>query len=131
MKDAEQKLMNEIIELRRRISELEAGERARRQTEDALQESERKYRRLVQDSIDGIAIVQELEIRFVNQAFLEMFGYPTEDEMIGRPFTDFVSPEYRKVMAERGVGREGARPRYRGRGHGRSGSTVQQGDYRW
>jgi PAS domain S-box-containing protein len=76
------------------------------QVEEALRESEEKYRRLVQNSIDGIAVVQGTEIKFVNQRLLEMFGRQSEGEMVGHPFTDFVVPEYRSLMAERGAARE-------------------------
>jgi PAS domain S-box-containing protein len=78
----------------------------RKQAEKALQESEDKYRRLVEDSIDGIAVVQGLEIKFVNPALLEKFGYQHRDEIVGLTFTDFVAPEYRDLMAERGHARE-------------------------
>ena len=77
-------------------------------TEQALRESEEKYRRLVQNSIDGIAVVQEREIRFANPALLKMFGCQNKDEMIGHVFADFVSPEHRALMGER------ARARARG-----------------
>jgi len=77
----------------------------RKRAEEALQESEGKYRRLVQDSIDGIAIVQGIEITFANRAILEMFGYESEEEMVGHPFTDSVSPEYRQLLVERAYAR--------------------------
>jgi PAS domain S-box-containing protein len=78
----------------------------RKRAEEALQESEEKYRSLVENSIDGIAIVQGPEIRFVNQALLEIFGYQSEDEIVGHTFTDFISPEFRNLMAERARARE-------------------------
>jgi diguanylate cyclase (GGDEF)-like protein/PAS domain S-box-containing protein len=78
----------------------------RKRSEAALQESEEKYRRLVQDSTDGIAIVEGLEVKFVNRALLEMYGAESEDEMVGRPLTDFVAPEDRELMAERSYARE-------------------------
>jgi PAS domain S-box-containing protein len=78
----------------------------RKRAEEALRESEEKYRRLVQDSIDGIVIVEGLEIRFVNRVVLKMLGCEHEGEVVGRPFTDFVAPEYRKLMVERGLARE-------------------------
>jgi PAS domain S-box-containing protein len=79
---------------------------ARKQVEETLRESEEKYRRLVEDSAEGIAIVQGFEVRFVNRALLDMFGCQSEDEMVGQPFIDFVAPESRNLMLERGQARE-------------------------
>lgn len=78
----------------------------KRRAEQALMESEEKYRSLVEGSINGIAIVQGTDVKYVNRALLKMLGYQSEDEMIGKDFTDFVSPEYRKMMVERGHARE-------------------------
>jgi PAS domain S-box-containing protein len=78
----------------------------RRQAEEALRESEEKYRRLVHDSTDGIVIVGGIEVRFANSAMLKMFGCQSEEEMVGGPFTEFVSAEHRDLMAERGYARE-------------------------
>jgi PAS domain S-box-containing protein len=44
----------------------------RKKVEVALRESEEKYRILVESSIDGIAIVQGTEMKFVNKALLDM-----------------------------------------------------------
>ncbi len=78
----------------------------RRRAEEALRESEEKYRRLVNDSLDGILIAEGVEMKFVNPAMLKMFGCDSEEEMVGHPFTDFVSPEYRKPLVEMGYDRE-------------------------
>jgi diguanylate cyclase (GGDEF)-like protein/PAS domain S-box-containing protein len=78
----------------------------RKQAEEALRESEEKYRRLVQDSTDGIVIVEGLELKFVNQALLRMYGGKNEEEMVGHPLTDFVAPEHRELMVERSYARE-------------------------
>jgi len=74
--------------------------------EQALRESEEKYRRLVESSIDGIAIVQGTEIKFANQALLEMYGASKAEEVIGHNFTEFVSHEYRDLLVQRGLDRE-------------------------
>jgi len=74
--------------------------------EDKLRDSEEKYRKLVQDSIDGIVIVEGIEIKFVNQAVLRMFGFQSEEEMVGCPMTDMILPEYRELMVKRGEDRE-------------------------
>jgi diguanylate cyclase (GGDEF)-like protein/PAS domain S-box-containing protein/putative nucleotidyltransferase with HDIG domain len=78
----------------------------RQQMEEGLRESEEKYRRLVQDSTDGIAIVQGIETQFANRALLKMYGTDSEEDMVGRPFTDFVSPEHRELMVERACARQ-------------------------
>ena len=85
---------------------LEKGLEEHKRAEEALRESEAKYRKLVEDSGDGIAIVSEREVKFVNRRLSEMFGYQSETEMVGRTFTDFLSPEYRNIMLERGLARE-------------------------
>ncbi len=99
-------LINELSELRKRLAELEQLESAHKTAEEALRESEEKYERLVEDSLYGIAIVRGTEIGFVNRALLTMFGVAKKEEMVGRTFTDFVTPRYRKLMVERGFSRE-------------------------
>ncbi|MGQ9572334.1 MAG: PAS domain S-box protein [Dehalococcoidia bacterium] len=78
----------------------------RRQAEEALRESEEKYRRLVEDSLDGIVIIESGEIKFVNRAILSIFGFESADEVVGRPFVEFISPEYRELVTERARLRE-------------------------
>ena len=51
--------------------------------ETAMKESEEKYRRLVEDSLEGIWVIDdEANTTFVNQSMANMFGYEI-DEMIG------------------------------------------------
>jgi PAS domain S-box-containing protein len=78
----------------------------RKQGGQALRESEEKYRRLVESSIDGILIVQGTEIKFANQALLNMYGASKAEEVIGQDFTKFVSHEYRDLLLQRGLERE-------------------------
>jgi diguanylate cyclase (GGDEF)-like protein/PAS domain S-box-containing protein len=79
---------------------------AEKRAEIALRESEEKYRSLVQNLTDGLAIVQGPEIKFLNRALLDLLGCRSEDEVVGRPFTDFVSAEHRSMMMERALARE-------------------------
>jgi len=64
-----------------------------------LRESEEKYRLIVQRSHDGIAIIQDNRISFINRALAEMTGFP-EDLFIGKPFLDFIWPEDRDRVRE-------------------------------
>jgi len=78
---------------------------ARTRALKALRESERKHRRLIQNSMDGIVVLQGLAIRFANRALLEMFGCRKQGDMVGRIFTDFMSPQHRDMMLRSGHAR--------------------------
>jgi PAS domain S-box-containing protein len=77
--------------------------------DESLGESEERFRRLAEDSIDGVLLVESSEVRFANAALVQMFGYESDDEIVGRPFTDFVSPDYRELMVQRGQARNEGR----------------------
>ncbi|MBR8834977.1 MAG: PAS domain S-box protein [Stigonema ocellatum SAG 48.90 = DSM 106950] len=65
----------------------------RKLAEEALKESEKKYRNLVETSQDMIwSVDTQARYTFVNQAVRHIYGYQPE-EMIGRLFTDFQPPE--------------------------------------
>ncbi len=83
-------------------------EEVRRRTKE-LAESEAKYRVLVEDISDGYFVVQKGKIAFANRAFCEMHGWPPQ-EVIGRPWSDFVAPEsleeVRRIYEGRGRKRD-------------------------
>ena len=58
-------------------------------SEEALRESEEKYRTVVNSANDGIAIIQDQVIQFANPRLAEMGGYEPE-EIVNRPFADFL-----------------------------------------
>ena len=97
-------------ELEQKVKKLKKECLELKQALEGLRESEEKYRSLVKDSIDGIAIVQGPRLRFVNKAFLDMFGFQSEEELVDRQFTDFIAPEHRELMADRGLAREKGQP---------------------
>ena len=61
-------------------------------SETALRESEEKYRTVVNSANDGIAIIQDQIVEFVNPRLAEMGGYAPE-EIVGHPYTQFLFPE--------------------------------------
>jgi PAS domain S-box-containing protein len=73
---------------------------ARKQTEAALRESEEKYRVLVENATDAIYVAQDGRIRFHNSRTAEMTGRSGED-LIDRPFADFIHPEDREMVLDR------------------------------
>ncbi|PKP33435.1 MAG: hypothetical protein CVT99_00330 [Bacteroidetes bacterium HGW-Bacteroidetes-16] len=62
-----------------------------KKSEEQLRENELKYRTLVEASKDSIFIIQDGLIRFVNSELKKLSGYTTE-EIVGKPFTDFIAP---------------------------------------
>ncbi|MGE5832384.1 MAG: PAS domain S-box protein, partial [Methanomicrobiales archaeon] len=64
----------------------------RKKTEDALRESEEKYRALVEQAHDMIVVVQDGIIKFCNQKVAEMWGGDIR-EIIGQPYERFIDPE--------------------------------------
>jgi PAS domain S-box-containing protein len=91
-------LIAETGELRRRIEELEYSEIERKLAVDALTESEEKYRNLVERANNGILIVQDGEIKYVNPRLAEIAG-ATVKELTDKAFIDFIHPdEMEKVV---------------------------------
>lgn len=58
----------------------------------ALQESELKYRRLVDNSLIGVYILQQGKIKFANQGLAELFGYERAEEMLELDVQRVISP---------------------------------------
>lgn len=71
----------------------------RKQMEEALQESEAKYRGLVESSLVGVFIVQDHIFQFVNKRLCEIYGY-TYDELVGHAGIDFVHPDDRGILED-------------------------------
>jgi PAS domain S-box-containing protein len=81
-----------LLELGRRIADAISAQLSLRR----LQESETRYRRIVDTAAEGIwAFGSDLNTTFVNARMADMLGYaPTE--IIGRPMSDFIFPEDRE-----------------------------------
>jgi two-component system, cell cycle sensor histidine kinase and response regulator CckA len=80
----------------------------RKRSEEALQESERKYRRIVDTANEGIIAVDENHIiTFVNNRMTDMLGYQPE-EMIGLLYSSFLFnediPDYEARIIQRRKG---------------------------
>ena len=66
---------------------------AQKKTEEALQDSEARYKRIVETANEGIMIMDDqFRYAFVNQKLANMLGYQAE-EMLGKPVTAFIFEE--------------------------------------
>jgi PAS domain S-box-containing protein len=72
----------------------------RKKIEDALRNSEEKYRTLVERANDGITIIQNGIVKFGNRRLAEMWGGSIE-EILNRPLTDFVHPDAMHAVVDR------------------------------
>lgn len=59
--------------------------------EDRLRESEHRYRILSENIADGVALVQDGKLQFVNNAFAHMFGYDASQELLEQEAIGFIS----------------------------------------
>ncbi len=73
--------------------------------EEALRESERKFRVLAETMPAAIFLYQGDKYIYVNPAAEKITGYPKE-ELIGMNFWDWVSPEYKDIVRDRGRARQ-------------------------
>ena len=73
---------------------------SRRRADLALKKSERHYRHLIEHANEAIYIVQDGLIRMTNPRLVEVSGYPTE-ELLGKPFLQFVHPDDRGMLKSR------------------------------
>ncbi len=75
---------------------LENGEQ-----QSALQESEDRYRQLVELSPEAVVVYQDGKISFVNSAAIEMLKATTPQDLLGHEVLEFVHPDQRALAAKR------------------------------
>jgi PAS domain S-box-containing protein len=94
-KDLEKLVATRTEELTQSVGRLQTEVGERKQAEEALRESERRYRYLFDESPAGSLIIgTDGKIKAINRSFLETLGYaPTET--IGHGIFDFVAEEDR------------------------------------
>ncbi|HYG34579.1 MAG TPA: PAS domain S-box protein, partial [Clostridia bacterium] len=75
--------------------------RAHARAEEALRQSEERYRGLVELSPDAIFVIRHNRFVFVNTATLRLFGAKHGDELLGRSPLDFIHPKFRDLVRQR------------------------------
>ena len=113
--------------LLRRTRELAAEVSRRRQMATALQESEARYRAVVEGSIQGIYIQSDGVVRFANQVLARIFGYDSADELLGLAIWSLAAPHDRTRLAgysQAHVHGDAAPCRYEWQGQHRDGTPI-------
>jgi len=78
----------------------------KKQAEDALKESEEKFRSVVENSHEGILIVdKDYRFIYVNDELCQILGYPDE-EIIGQDFRKFLDEDSKKLVSDRYIRRQ-------------------------
>ncbi|MDD3925583.1 MAG: PAS domain S-box protein [bacterium] len=75
----------------------------RKRMEDALRDSEKRYRSLVEQSPDGIAVYSDRIVLYVNSAAACIIGAKGENPeyFIGKSVMGFIHPDYWELLEER------------------------------
>jgi PAS domain S-box-containing protein len=76
----------------------------RKQAEEALEESEEKYRTLFENAGEAIFVAQDGKLAFLNPMTVTITGYSGE-EISSRPFVDFIHENDRDMVLDRYVRR--------------------------
>lgn len=100
-KKTKKQLINELLELRQRIAELEKSETRRKSAKKAIKESEKLYRNLVEAFPAAIILMDSnCNITMVNESILNLFRYESAEEVVGKSALDFIVPEERQRALE-------------------------------
>jgi PAS domain S-box-containing protein len=102
--ELEIKVSERTLELAKVNNTLVAEIMDRTKSETALQESEAKYRQLLENINQGILVAQDGMLRFVNPMCEKVIGYSKQD-LTTRSFIDFIHPDDRLMVMERHVKR--------------------------
>jgi PAS domain S-box-containing protein len=73
----------------------------RKRAEDALRESEERYRRLLEVSPDAIYLCQDSRIKFINRAGVRLFGAASPNQLLGKTSLDLYHFDFRQLTDQR------------------------------
>lgn len=66
---------------------------------EALRDSEERYRIVTKHAADGILVIQKSRLVFANDAFVAMCGYNDMRQLIGREAIEFIAVAFRKKFS--------------------------------
>lgn len=68
---------------------------------ETLQESEGRYRTLLESSLEGVSVHRNGILIYVNPTSIKMFGASSAHDMVGKPILDFVHPDFHQILLDR------------------------------
>jgi len=99
----------------------------RKRAEEALSESEERYRAAIEHSNDAVALIQGDKTQYVNRKFVEIFGYDRLEEVIGKPIFIIVHPDHQDRVRTINQRRQRGQPvprRYEFKGITKAGKII-------
>ena len=102
------------IEMEMQNEELRRFQTEGKLAQDLLMESEKKYRKLVDNANEGIVVAQDGILKFVNRKMEEMTGY-SQQKLITKPFSELIHPDDREMVVtnyNKRINGEQVSPRY-------------------
>lgn len=91
---------DDLVQRLRLVGEIFANALHRKRAEEALRESEERFRRLSEGPFEGIAITDGGRFIDANEQLEKMLGFHHE-ELIGMPVSECVAPESRDLVLEK------------------------------
>ena len=105
----EEELGGRVFETKKFAAKLENGQTGigglirevtdRRRAEEALRESEEKYRLFIETANEAVFVAQNGVLRFANRRCIELTGY-SEAELLSKPMIDFIHPDDREMVVQ-------------------------------
>jgi len=97
----EEMVRERTIELTKAYEQLKLEMEERKKAEEALRESEKKYRTLFEDSLQAMNLTQKGKIVDVNSAWLQLHGFDSKNEVMGMDITNVIHPLDLKILLDR------------------------------
>ena len=101
LRGSNEKLSTQNVELTALVTLLGVSRdiTGRRKAEEALSESEEKYRQVVENASEIILVQQDGMIKYANPSTVKMTGY-SRDILAEKPFIEHIHPDDREIVTE-------------------------------
>ncbi|MCP4154699.1 MAG: PAS domain S-box protein [bacterium] len=100
------RLKAELTDRDNTVEKLEQALKESKEREDGLRKDGEKYKSIVENSQDGIYILQNFEIKYCNPQFAKMFGFAKPEEALGENIKKMVNPKSLSLVTQEIESRE-------------------------